>query len=166
MSEVEPIAAAEGAETDVAPSPDDKATWQWAAKCAGAGAALGSKEKIADFLVGAPLFAPLLRHEIDKLASFSLVAHYKDRQNVIVQGDTGQMFFILVSGSCQAKVDGAHANTYKPTDFFGEIAMFHDDSVRTATITAVGPTTCIKFSRTEFEFLLKVSTLVRFSRTA
>jgi ADP-sugar diphosphatase len=154
MSEAE-AATAEDAET-VAPSPD-KATWQWAAKCAGAGAALDSKEKITDFLVGVPLFAPLLRHEIDKLASFSLVAHYKDRQNVIVQGDTGQMFFILVSGSCEAKVDGAHVNTYKSTDFFGEIAMFRDDTIRSATITAVGPTTCIKFSRTEFESLLKVT---------
>lgn len=111
-----------------------------------------------------PLFAPLVKHETDKLAGVSTVAHYKDRQNIVVQGDIGAMFFVLVSGSCEVKVDGTKVHTYKPTDFFGEIALFRSDTIRSATIVAVGPTTCIKFARKEFDFLLKVANVGKLLR--
>lgn len=156
--------AAEQQQEMPAEAPAAKATWKWAAQCAGAGAGLDTTGKIAQFLSEVPLFAPLVKHETDKLAGVSTVAHYKDRQNIVVQGDIGAMFFVLVSGSCEVKVDGTKVHTYKPTDFFGEIALFRSDTIRSATIVAVGPTTCIKFARKEFDFLLKVANVGKLLR--
>eukprot|EP01051_Picozoa_sp_SAG22_P024784 SAG22_NODE_7033_length_783_cov_2.333333_2_plen_146_part_01 len=118
-------------------------------------------EKVASFLTQVPLFAPLVKHETNRLAGVASVVHYKDHQKIVVQGDIGAMFFVVVSGSCEAKVDGTRVHAYKAPDFFGEIALFHDDSIRAASITAIGPTTCLRFSRSEFNFLLKVPNIVK-----
>jgi hypothetical protein len=57
---------------------------------------------------------------------------------VVLQGERGDTFFVVDSGSLAVAVDGRQVTTLGPGDSFGEIALLHDGT-RTATVTARTP---------------------------
>merc|ERR1711871_1102869 len=65
-------------------------------------------------------------------------AKYTEGQNIINEGDEGNIFYVIASGKCTVSVGGV----VKPFqlgagDHFGELALFYETK-RSATVTAVG----------------------------
>lgn len=55
---------------------------------------------------------------------------------VLVQGQQGIGFFVILSGKAEVSVDGEARRTLGPGDHFGEVAMLKPGAIRTATVTA------------------------------
>ncbi len=59
-------------------------------------------------------------------------------ERLIVQGEPGRDFFVLLDGSAEVTIDGSVVGTLVAPASFGEVALLHDD-VRTATVTTTTP---------------------------
>ena len=92
-------------------------------------------------LRGLPLFETFGDDQIAALASLLEKRECASGEQLVVQGEEGEHFYILDSGTCVASVrigdDVQNVKTYEPGELFGEKALL-EATVRAATITAVG----------------------------
>jgi CRP-like cAMP-binding protein len=77
-----------------------------------------------------------------------------DGQVLTREGAPGSEFFVIISGSVRVDRAGATLREMGPGEFLGEIALV-DDGPRTATATAVGPTTLLVLTRPGFRSLME-----------
>jgi MFS family permease len=82
-----------------------------------------------------PFFAPLSRRVVEGLARGSELATFAAGTTVLAEGEVGDRFFVIESGSADVTVRGEHIRRLEAGEFFGEIALLRDIP-RTATITA------------------------------
>lgn len=82
------------------------------------------------------MFAPLSRPELERLASQLDRVPVRAGSDVVVQGETGDRFYVIDAGSFDVLVDGRPVRRLGEGDAFGEIALLHDVP-RTATVRAV-----------------------------
>ena len=68
---------------------------------------------------------------------------------IIREGDDGDLFYVVESGSVDVTKDGRHVVTLGPGDYVGEIALLHDVP-RTATVTATEATVLQSLDRAQF----------------
>jgi CRP-like cAMP-binding protein len=61
-------------------------------------------------------------------------------ENIITQGDRGDKFYVIESGTAEILVDGVHVGEYGPRSAFGELALLYR-APRAATIKAVSACT-------------------------
>ncbi len=106
---------------------------------------------------------PMLRtcspEEIDHIADLGVTVLAADGQAIIRQGEPGNQFFVIATGSATVTRDGHDVAALGPGDYFGELALF-DPAPRNATVTATSPTTLVSVSRNPFRELLgEVSSL-------
>ena len=106
------------------------------------------------FLQNVPLFHSLNNRQLELLAKRMIEREYASDQPIVSQDQSGEGFFIIMSGKAQAirqRSDGEKVlvNNFGPTDFFGELALL-DDGLRTASVIATEPTKCIILTRWEF----------------
>jgi cAMP-dependent protein kinase regulator len=84
---------------------------------------------------------------------------FMDGDNVVIQGDEGEDFFIVVEGKAvvlQRKTeDGESVQVARlgPSEYFGEIALLLKRP-RAATVKAEGTLKCVKLDRARFERVL------------
>ena len=74
-------------------------------------------------------------------------------QDIIKQGDSGDLFYVMISGSAWVLVDGNNVHQYQDSAAFGELALMSSDK-RAATVTAVEATTVLALDRATFTRLL------------
>jgi CRP-like cAMP-binding protein len=96
-----------------------------------------------------PLFKPLPAPAIDQLASSLIPARAAAGSEIVRQGDPGDRFYVIASGEVDVFIDGHHASTLGPGDYFGEIALLRD-MPRTATVKAKTDTELYALDRDEF----------------
>ena len=82
-------------------------------------------------------------------------AEYVEGNNIIVEGDEGNNFYIIRDGEVKATKTGKGEVSKRLVrgDFFGELALLSSDK-RQATITATKPTKVLALARAEFSRLL------------
>jgi CRP-like cAMP-binding protein len=68
------------------------------------------------------------------------------------EGDLGQEFFVIESGTAEVTRGGAPVAKLGAGDFFGEIALIREDR-RTATVTATSPMVLIVMKGSSFRSL-------------
>jgi CRP-like cAMP-binding protein len=68
------------------------------------------------------------------------------------EGDLGDQFFVIESGTAEVTRDGAPVAKLGAGDFFGEIALIREER-RTATVTASSPTVLIVMTGSSFRSL-------------
>lgn len=81
------------------------------------------------------LFAPLPQREVEQLASSLVDAAFEPGDVVIREGDVGDRFYVVRSGTLTVSQSGKAIRTLGPGDAFGEIALLRQIP-RTATVTA------------------------------
>lgn len=117
-------------------------------------------DEIAGFIAGVPLFMNLSREELHRLSGHIHQVQFRPGQNVVVQGDSGDSFYIIMEGAADVIIENpsglrSTVDTLTAGDSFGEIALM-ENVPRTATIRAAGPLTALELNKPLFdEFVLK-----------
>ena len=96
-----------------------------------------------------PIFSPLSEPALERLASQLEPLEVTAGTGVIRQGDRGDRFYVIESGSFEVTVDGTHAGELGPGGFFGEIALLRNVP-RTATVTTLTDGRLQALGREEF----------------
>lgn len=92
-------------------------------------------ERQLALLRGIGMFAPLPRSDVERVATQLRRFVVPNGNDVVVQGDVGDTFYVIDGGAFEVRVDGRTIRTLGEGDFFGEIALLHDVP-RTATVHA------------------------------
>lgn len=100
--------------------------------------------------------APSARRVVPKylFEDFMLQTFPKDAE-IITQGDTGHVCYILAEGDVEVSVDGKPVNMLRPGSYFGNRALLKADNTRTATCKAVGKVRCFTIDRLTFRSLMR-----------
>ena len=105
-----------------------------------------------DTLADLPLFASLTADERELVAGWADVRTASRGDRICGEGASGYSFFVLCNGAADVTQDGKELRVLGPGDFFGELAIVGDGR-RSATVTAVEPSTRLVFFGTEFRRL-------------
>jgi CRP/FNR family transcriptional regulator len=121
---------------------------------------MANSEQKKNFLTKVPLFQGLKDRQLLRLADRMVERNYAAGDLIVKQGQGGEGFYVVTSGKAEAtreRSDGEKilVNTFGPTDFFGELALLDEDGVRTASIVAIEPTTCLVLTRWDFLAILR-----------
>jgi hypothetical protein len=96
-----------------------------------------------------PDFAPLPPPQLEGIAARAQWLTAAPGEVVIREGDPGDRYFILESGSARVTQRGVELRTMGPGEGFGEIALLRSIA-RTATVTAVEPCVLLALERHDF----------------
>ena len=112
-----------------------------------------------DRLKDVPILAHLDDEILAELPDQFVTERYPAERKIIVQGDPGNRFYILVRGKVdviQEDPDGAEVRVavLHDGDYFGEIALLQDVP-RTASVITRAPSVFLSLERSEFASLLK-----------
>ena len=110
-------------------------------------------------LAGIPLFAGSRPRELEGVARLCTEVDVPAGRTLCREGETGQEFFVLESGTVSVEVGGRQVATLGPGDFFGELALL-DAGPRNATVTAQSDVKVLVVSRQEFMGLLEEEPVV------
>jgi hypothetical protein len=105
--------------------------------------------KEVDLLRDLPMFAPLPLAVIELLSTELRPHRFPPGTVVMREGDPGEEFHIIASGSASVTVRGTARLHLGPGDCFGEIALLREVP-RTATITAIEELHTLALGREEF----------------
>eukprot|EP00927_Polykrikos_kofoidii_P046169 TRINITY_DN40369_c0_g1_i1.p1 TRINITY_DN40369_c0_g1~~TRINITY_DN40369_c0_g1_i1.p1 ORF type:complete len:1024 (+),score=149.68 TRINITY_DN40369_c0_g1_i1:102-3074(+) len=110
----------------------------------------------------APVLETMNDEQLAKVADALDLVKYQDGQTIIKQGETGDDFFVVLTGECACTVetggirgakDVQEHRRYGPGQLFGERALL-ERTVRAATITAITQVEALRLGRRKFERLL------------
>ncbi len=102
-----------------------------------------------DLLRGIPMLAPLPERIIERLARALVTVELKPGETAVREGDEGDRFYVVESGTLAVSRDGAHVAEIGPGGSFGEIALLRDVP-RTATVTASSAVVLLSLDRRHF----------------
>jgi len=102
-----------------------------------------------DLLRGLPMFAPLPLAVTELLSTELRPQDFASGSVVMKEGDPGEEFHVIASGSATVTVGGRPRPSLGPGDCFGEIALLRDIP-RTATIVATEELHTLALRREEF----------------
>jgi CRP/FNR family transcriptional regulator, cyclic AMP receptor protein len=103
-----------------------------------------------------PLFEACSQAELARIATITTQLDVRDGEVLIREGETGDLFFVLVKGSAEVRKGRRRIATLGAGDFAGEIALL-TDAPRTATVTTTSPVTALRATRKGFSALLETS---------
>ncbi len=135
-----------------------------------------AKAQIVAFLAQIPLFSGLDETELAALCSHIRLHKFIAGRKIIQQGDKGDSFYTIVSGSADVVIEDASGRersveTLSTGDSFGETALL-EDIPRTASIISKGSVAVFEISRESFEKFIvasaggkeKVTDMIRFGK--
>jgi hypothetical protein len=118
--------------------------------------------RLREFEVGAPvaedryrllrgnsIFAPLPLATLERLSHDLEPVEVPAGEDVIVQGEVGDRFFLIEAGGVEVFEDGVFRRNEGPGESFGEIALLHDVP-RTATVRTTEATRLLSLEREHF----------------
>ncbi|KAI7851072.1 cyclic nucleotide-binding-like protein [Circinella umbellata] len=105
------------------------------------------------FLRDVPLLKSLEPYERHKVADALESVYFNDGEEVVIQGDIGDRFYMIESGDAVVYKDGSEVNQLARAAYFGELALLND-SPRAATVVAQGRLKCATLGKKAFTRLL------------
>jgi CRP/FNR family cyclic AMP-dependent transcriptional regulator len=116
---------------------------------------MASADQKKKFISNVPLFKGLKDRQLQLLADRMVERTYAAGDTIVEQGQGGEGFFVITTGRAAAtriRADGEKipVNSFGPGDFFGELALLDEGGIRTATIVATEPLTCLILIRWDF----------------
>jgi len=109
----------------------------------------GSYPRELELLRRVPFFTPLAPPAIERLAARLLPRTAGAGTIIIRQGEPGDRFYVITSGTVHVSVDGTVVRHEEAGEWFGEIALLRRVP-RTATVEAVTPTELVALDRRVF----------------
>lgn len=110
------------------------------------------------FLRSVSLFTGLNNNALADLQRSVEDHHFADGDTIVSKGDRGDGIYLLYAGLAIAQLTDGKSDkclaTFKPMDFFGEMAIFEDEP-RSADVRAVGKCYLLKLSRDNFLRLIE-----------
>ena len=90
-----------------------------------------------------PVFDAIDAHLLPPLLKLAKIRRFDADEVIINEGDTDQLIYFLIQGSCTVNVDGLDVSSISALgEVFGEMAAF-DSQPRSATITAGTQALCL-----------------------
>ena len=120
-------------------------------------------ERQLALLARIPMFAPLARTDLERLARQLDRIETPAGTEVIRQGDIGDRFYVVDAGEFEIVIDGERVRVQGEGEFFGEIALLQD-MPRTATVRAL--TDGAVWALDQEEFLATLTGLPQAARAA
>jgi CRP-like cAMP-binding protein len=105
------------------------------------------------YLSRIPMFSRCSPEELDVVAESGEAVTAADGQDVVIEGDAGDAFYVITSGSASVRRGGKEVARLEVGDYFGELSLF-DPAPRDASVTAVGSLSCVVLSRSVFTNVL------------
>ncbi len=102
-----------------------------------------------NLLRGNSIFAPLPIATVERLSHDLAPVEFGAGEEVIVQGEHGDRFFVIETGKVEVFENGEFRRHEGPGESFGEIALLHDVP-RTATVRTTEPTRLLALEREQF----------------
>ena len=99
-----------------------------------------------------PFFSSLSELDLAAVAQQAHEISVGAEEVVAREGDLGDEFFVIESGTAEVTRGGARVAKLSAGDFFGEIALIREDR-RTATVTATSPMVLIVMKGSSFRSL-------------
>ena len=115
---------------------------------------VGDSASWANVLAGVPLFAGLGRRHVRRVAGTGRIGRFHDATAIIRSGESGDTFYVVLDGEVTVRRRGLPELSLGMGSYFGEMALL-DGGVRTATVMAKGPVTCLTITRPRFLKLLR-----------
>lgn len=120
---------------------------------------MAEQEETMNILMRTPLFSGLRKRQLERLARRFVERTYNEGDAIVTQGKGGEGLFVVRVGEAEAihrRADGTTVvlNPLLPGDFFGELALL-TDTMRTASVIAKVPTTCMVLTRWDFLGIMK-----------
>lgn len=110
----------------------------------------------AAFLKQTTLFSGMTDKEIDSVLGTAKERSFGAGDSIITEGrEGGRGFYLLLSGSAEARKGDTLLATYGPGDYFGEMALLLDDTPRTADVVATADTDCLAITQWDLRALIK-----------
>jgi MFS family permease len=106
-------------------------------------------EEQYQLLRGNSIFAPLPIATVERLSHDLVTVEAPAGQDVIVQGDLGDRFYLIEAGQVEVFEHGEFRRNEGPGESFGEIALLHDVP-RTATVRTTEDTRLLALEREQF----------------
>ncbi|KAH7421257.1 hypothetical protein KP509_13G048300 [Ceratopteris richardii] len=113
----------------------------------------GKRKMYEKFLEDVPLLKNLDKYERAAISDVLNTEYFEAGQNIIVEGQTGDKFYLLEEGEAEAKKGGNILMHYKRGDYFGELALLNNKP-RAATVSAVSRCKCATIDQKSFKRLL------------
>lgn len=115
---------------------------------------MATRSKIADALVGVPLFSRCSGRDLKAIARHVELVEVDADRDIVRQSDEGDAMFVILTGSARVLRDGRRVRDLGAGDYFGELALL-DPAPRSATVTASEPTVLAALSVRMFRVLLR-----------
>ena len=103
-----------------------------------------------------PLFEACSQAELARIATITMQLDVPEGEVLIREGETGELFLVLVKGSAEVRKGRYRVATLGPGDFAGEIALL-TKAPTTATVRTTSPVTALRATRKGFSALLETS---------
>jgi len=117
-------------------------------------AAVKRRNKYDTFLQSVTLLSSLAAYERSQIADALKAETFKTGDNVCVQGEPGDKFYILEEGSLYAMKDGARVMDYKSGSYFGELALLKNQPRAASVIVESESAKVLSMSRQSFTKML------------
>jgi CRP/FNR family cyclic AMP-dependent transcriptional regulator len=112
-----------------------------------------SDESTAARLGGVSLFASCTDRELTQIARAGDEITADAGHEVVVEGSSGERFFLILDGSAAVTRGGSDLATLGPGQYFGELSIL-DGTPRNATVTATSTLTMWTLGTREFAAVL------------
>ena len=114
---------------------------------------MGRRDQFIEHLAQVPLFSALSRKELGLVARRAEDVVVPAGKVLVSEGETGQQFFVIMSGTASLTRRGRKIATLGPGNSFGELAIL-DKYPRNATAVADTPMELIVLGQREFAGLI------------
>lgn len=107
-----------------------------------------------NLIMNIPSFRMLNNVQLESLITSSSISVYGPGQDIVIQGETGTLLYIIKQGSVICTENGRQTRNLEKGEYFGEKALFSQTSLRSATITATEYVKCLSICRDALTALL------------